>query len=205
MHQNSTRGRVLIVEDEVWVAELLKCFFTEHNYESVIAEDGIEAEALLNKGEYSLIITDVIFFQSGGIDLINAIRHRDKTVPIIVVTGFGPEVAREAMKAGANDFILKPFNFRQIKRKIRKFIDIDSTEKRFGLVAVKKGFITPSQLSDALKVQVMEDVEKGKHRLLGKILLEQRLITTPQIDVVIESLGKCYNGKWIHMKSEQPL
>jgi len=198
MHQDSTRGRVLIVEDEEWVSELLRCFFEEHAYEPVTARDGIEAEELLNKGRYSLIITDVIFFRSGGIDLIHTIRKKDKTIPIIVVTGFGPEVALEAIKAGANDFILKPFDLTQMNRKIGKFIDLDSAEKRFGLIAVKKGFITPKQLSHALEIQVMEDIEKGKHRLLGRILLEQSLITSPQIDVIVESQGKCYDEKRIH-------
>jgi hypothetical protein len=63
-------------------------------------------------------------------------------------------------------------------------------EKRFGVIAVDKGLITPDQLIEALKIQVTEDMEKGKHRLIGRILLEQGLITTEQIDEVLDELGK---------------
>ena len=61
-------------------------------------------------------------------------------------------------------------------------------QKRFGLIAVEKGFITADQLVEAFKAQVMEEIEKGKHRLIGVILYEQGLITLGQIDEVLESL-----------------
>ena len=61
-------------------------------------------------------------------------------------------------------------------------------EKRFGVVAVEKGFITPDQLFEALKVQVQEDLETETHRLVGEILLEQGLITAEQRDKVLEVL-----------------
>lgn len=61
-------------------------------------------------------------------------------------------------------------------------------EMRFGVVAVEKGFITPDQLFEALKVQVREDLEKETHRLLGKILLEQGAMTPEQKDEVLEVL-----------------
>ncbi len=59
---------------------------------------------------------------------------------------------------------------------------------RFGVVAVEKGFITPDQLFEALKVQVREDLEKETHQLLGEILLEQDAMTHEQRDEVLEVL-----------------
>ena len=61
-------------------------------------------------------------------------------------------------------------------------------QKRFGLIAVEKGFITADQLVDAFKIQVMEEIEKGKHRLIGAILYEQGHISMAQIDEVVEDL-----------------
>ena len=63
-------------------------------------------------------------------------------------------------------------------------------EKRFGVVAIEQGFITPEQFVAALKVQVMDDVEKGKHRLIGRIILEQGIMTLDQIGAVLDVLGK---------------
>ncbi len=74
-------------------------------------------------------------------------------------------------------------------------METEQFEKRFGVIAIEKGFITPEQLIEAIKIQVMEDIEDGKHRLIGRILLEQELITIPQIDEVLGSLGKSPEGK----------
>jgi hypothetical protein len=63
-------------------------------------------------------------------------------------------------------------------------------EKRFGVSAVKKGFITADELIEALRIQVMEDIEKGQHRLIGRILLEEGCMTLSEIDDVLGSLGK---------------
>jgi len=69
-------------------------------------------------------------------------------------------------------------------------METEHLEKRFGIFAVEKGFVTADQVIEALKTQVMEDLEKGKHRLIGRILLEKGLITLSQIDSVLESIGK---------------
>ena len=69
-------------------------------------------------------------------------------------------------------------------------METEHLEKRFGILAVEKGLITADQVIEALKIQVMEDIEKGQHRLIGRILLEQGLITLSQIDDLLDSLGK---------------
>jgi hypothetical protein len=63
-------------------------------------------------------------------------------------------------------------------------------EKRFGVVAIESGYVTPKEFVDALKIQVLEDIEKGRHRLIGRILLEQGVLTLGQIDQVLGKLGK---------------
>jgi len=68
------------------------------------------------------------------------------------------------------------------ERKVERF------EKRFGVIAVEKGFITPDQLFDALKVQVQDDIEMGSHRLIGEILCAREAMTFEQVDQVLRVL-----------------
>ncbi|MES0362742.1 MAG: hypothetical protein ABUK14_02215 [Desulfobacteria bacterium] len=68
-------------------------------------------------------------------------------------------------------------------------IQTHHSEKRFGVVAVQKEFITPDQLFKALKVQVQDDLEKGDHRLLGEILFDEGAMTWTQVGEVLETLG----------------
>ena len=61
-------------------------------------------------------------------------------------------------------------------------------DARFGALAVTKGFITPEQMVEALKIQVRENLNQSKHRLIGEILREKEYITTAQINTVLESM-----------------
>lgn len=70
------------------------------------------------------------------------------------------------------------------------YMETQHLDRRFGVSAVRMGFVTAEQVVEALRIQVMEDVEKGKHRLVGLILLEQGLITLSQIERVLASIGK---------------
>ena len=70
----------------------------------------------------------------------------------------------------------------------RKSKKIDQYEKRFGAIAIEKGFITSDQLIDALRIQVMEETGKRKHRLIGTILFEQEIMPYEQIDKVCKVL-----------------
>jgi len=65
---------------------------------------------------------------------------------------------------------------------------IEQLEKRFGVTAVKKGFITPDQLVEALAIQVAEDISTGDHDLIGKILFEQEILTMEKIDEVLMTM-----------------
>ena len=62
--------------------------------------------------------------------------------------------------------------------------------KRFGSIAVEKGFITKNQLFQALKIQAKENLEEGKHRLIGEILMDEGLLTASQVDEILETMNQ---------------
>ena len=70
----------------------------------------------------------------------------------------------------------------------KEFEQIETYEERFGNIAIAKGFITPEELLDALRIQVQEETEKKQHRLIGQILLEQGVISGEQIQQVLAEL-----------------
>ena len=63
-------------------------------------------------------------------------------------------------------------------------------ERRFGVIAVEKGYITADQLIEALAIQVAEDISTGDHDLIGKILLEQGILTVERIGEVLGTMEK---------------
>lgn len=68
-------------------------------------------------------------------------------------------------------------------------MSLQHLERRFGIAAVKKGFITADQLIEAQSTQIIEELEMSRHRLIGEILLEKQYLTAGQIKEVLKSLG----------------
>ncbi len=104
---------ILIAEDDEEIRRLLGIVFQLENYAVLEAEDGNEALRLFteNVATICLVITDLGLPGLGGVDLIERIRALSPTVKIIGASGYGKENIRdEVLRAGANEFMSKPFN-----------------------------------------------------------------------------------------------
>ncbi len=107
--------RILVVDDEknyiVIMAELLK----EAGYEVLSAQSGAGALVKVEEEDPDLVITDMRMPRMSGLELIEAIRAQRRDLPVIVMTAFGTVAnAVQAMKAGAYDYIMKPFENEQL-------------------------------------------------------------------------------------------
>ncbi|MGD0211223.1 MAG: HD domain-containing phosphohydrolase [Desulfomonilia bacterium] len=114
-------NRVLIVDDDPGIRETISQIIEELGYAPETASDGLEALAMLDTGSYLCIFTDIMMPKMTGIELIKRIKARDVSLPIIVITGYASlEIAIDAMKCGASDFISKPFKVSQIQLVLSK-------------------------------------------------------------------------------------
>ena len=106
----SDRPKVLVVDDEEYIRNILAEFLTLEGYAVHTAPDGSVAIAELRHSPYDLVITDLKMPKLGGLDLLKEITARCPETLTIIMTGFGTvETAIDAMKQGAYDYILKPF------------------------------------------------------------------------------------------------
>jgi len=102
--------RILVADDEPSVRESLKAFLEGEGFSTITAQDGLEASAILAKEGADLVICDLKMPRMSGMEFLRALMEKDPEVPIIIITGYGTiELAIEAIKAGAFDFIAKPF------------------------------------------------------------------------------------------------
>ncbi|MGD8983426.1 MAG: hypothetical protein PVH99_10580 [Desulfobacteraceae bacterium] len=67
-------------------------------------------------------------------------------------------------------------------------METEQLERRFGIVAVEKGFVSPEQIREALEIQVTENVEKKKHRFIGTILVDEGYMNHSQISEVLKAM-----------------
>jgi DNA-binding response OmpR family regulator len=112
--------RILLVEDEQKIADTLKMGLTEDGYFVEAAYDGSIGWKLYQQHDYDLIILDINLPGVNGYDLCKRIRSKDAQVPVIMLTALSSLNDKiEGYDAGADDYIIKPFEFRELLMKIR--------------------------------------------------------------------------------------
>ena len=121
--------KILLVEDEPKLNQVIKEELNRVGYETDVAFDGKVAEELFLKKQYSLIILDVNLPYKNGFVLCKQFRAIDKKVPIIMLTAIGQINDKiKAFSLGADDYIIKPFYFDELFARIKVFIK--RTEKQ---------------------------------------------------------------------------
>src|SRR6478735_3681160 len=118
------RPRVLIVDDEKFIRDILADFLGMEGYVVRTAEDGQAALSELNHAHYDLVISDLKMPRMGGIELLEQIGTAAPNALTVIMTGFGTvETAIDAMKRGAYDYILKPFKVEEIVHIVQRGLE----------------------------------------------------------------------------------
>src|SRR3954463_15606042 len=118
------RPRVLIVDDEKFIRDILADFLGMEGYLVRTAEDGAAALNELHHAHYDLIISDLKMPRMGGIELLEAIGTAAPNALTVIMTGFGTvETAIDAMKRGAYDYILKPFKVEEVIHVVQRGLE----------------------------------------------------------------------------------
>ena len=112
--------KVLIIEDEQRVANLIKKGLEEQHYIAELAMDGMAGKKMALGNEYDVIIMDIMLPHINGLDLCKLIREAKPNLPIIMLTALGTTDDKiGGLDAGADDYLVKPFDFRELEARIR--------------------------------------------------------------------------------------
>ncbi len=151
--------KVLIVEDDEQLRELLVTFLSELEYN--ISSTGIVQQALdlLKTNDYDLVLTDKNMESpngniEGGMDVLRFVKEQNKTTQVIMMTGFATiETAIEALKLGAFDYIMKPFKLDDLQSKIERIKEYKK------LVDPENTFLTYKTLHN----EILDMMQQEKH------------------------------------------
>ena len=112
---------ILLVDDDPSILALLEVFVSSYGYDSECATDGEEAVALLKDKEFDIVVTDVMMPKMNGLELLAHIQKYNPGIGVIVVTGFSDSISyTDVIRAGASDFISKPFNRDELEAKLNR-------------------------------------------------------------------------------------
>lgn len=116
--------KILVVDDEPSLRDVLSIMLKKAGYATSTAADGDEAVTRINKEIYDLVITDLKMPGMGGMDVLKAVKSSSPETVVLVVTAFGSaESAVEAMKLGAYDYLTKPFQIDEVQLTIRNALE----------------------------------------------------------------------------------
>lgn len=123
--KGSSKGRILVVDDERSMREMLEIFLGREGYDVVGHSAAGDALLLLEEDKaFDLIITDINMPGLTGLDLLKSVGQFESDIPVIMITAYGsPDSAVEAMKLGAADYITKPFRIEEIKARISAAVE----------------------------------------------------------------------------------
>lgn len=216
--------KILIIEDDQRVAELIKRGLDEQGFETTLAYDGLSGKKLALQYPYDLMITDIILPKMDGIDVCRQIRQVKPDMPIIMLTALGTTDDKvEGFDAGADDYLVKPFEMRELLARIRVLLKRNSKmnnaagfilrfadlEMNLHTKIVKRGdkeiSLTPKEFN------LLEYMLHHPERVLSRVEIAEKVwdthfdTGTNFIDVYINYLRKKidrdFDQKLIHTKS----
>lgn len=174
--------KVLIIEDKLSLQNLLKEVLKKNGFEVDTASDGEKGKELIEKNEYELIIADYKLPKKDGIEILKFAKEKDPNLPVIIITAYGTiELAVQAMKEGAEDFLIKP-------------IDPDHL-----LLVVNKVFEKQRLLKENILLKEKSSVFFPLPEIIGKSPIMQNVseevIKVAPTDATVLLLGESGTGK----------
>ena len=131
-------AKIIIVEDEASLAELLKYNLEAEGYDVVHAADGEEAELMLAEESFDLAVLDWMIPKVTGIELCRRLRNRTETqsLPILLLTARGEESDRvRGLTTGADDYVTKPFSVQELMARVKALLRRASPERMSDMLA----------------------------------------------------------------------
>lgn len=164
-------SRILIVEDEISIAELEKDYLELSDYEVDIASDGETGESMALKGDYVLCILDVMLLGKDGFEICKDIR-KEKNIPIIMVSAKRDDIDKiRGLGLGADDYITKPFSPSELVARVKAHL------ARYDRLVAS----TVPQ-NDVLEIRGLK-IDKTARRVF--VNNEEKVFTTKEFDLLL--------------------
>jgi DNA-binding NtrC family response regulator len=180
---NHHRARILVVDDEKDICDLLYRILEKEGYGPIVAHDGQAALEMIRLGMPEIVITDVRMPGMDGMELLRRARELNPELPIILITAWGGiDGAVQAMRNGAYDYLPKPLNIRELVDKIRKAL-----QERAASLPKRAPAATRNEAITRLQ-QMM-----GPSDTVARIVSEVSLVAPSNFSVILQ--GETGTGK----------
>jgi two-component system, OmpR family, response regulator ArlR len=200
-------GKILIIEDEIGISNFLSQGLEEEGYTVLVAADGLKGLEMATTKSVDLILLDWMIPNMSGLEVCKKFREKDKTTPIIFLTA--KDTIQETivgLKAGANDYIKKPFSFDELLERIKVHFRKNNDNEILTLGAIKIDILKRQVFSEDKEValtqrefELLTYLIKNKGRVCSRTEIIEKVwniyfeYDTGVIDVFMNALRKKLN------------
>lgn len=187
-------AKILIIDDDTFISEILRKHLVNHNYEAEVALNGKKGIELFNKAKFDLVVCDFRLPDSSGMEVLKQIRSSRQDVPVIIITAYADvRMAVKLMQMGASDYITKPIHQEEFILLINRLLHHQQSVQIPGRA---------EQQPQTSYQQV--DFVTGKSEQIKHVLELSRKVAPTNISVLIKGetgTGKEYIARYIHENS----
>lgn len=120
MMSEAKNAKILVVDDEVALAETLEDLLVFHGYDVKIADNGITAQSLLIENKFDLVISDIRMPIMDGMQLLQHINEKHRGTPVILISGFSDYDEKSASEKGAKGLVSKPMDIESLVKLVEQ-------------------------------------------------------------------------------------
>jgi two-component system, NtrC family, response regulator PilR len=145
----AAKPRILVVDDEPSMRDMLRIVLRRDGYDVVVADDGRQALAVLDRERIDLLLSDIRMADVSGVDVLRAAKETNRDIVAFMMTAFAStETAVEAMRLGAVDYFTKPFSMDELRLKVRQ--QLEASRLKQENVLLKRALNTSHSFSNII-------------------------------------------------------
>jgi two-component system, OmpR family, copper resistance phosphate regulon response regulator CusR len=215
------KTNILVVEDEIRLADILQKQLIDAGFLADIATDGYIGKKMIEENSYNLVILDINLPLLNGYELCKEIRKSNSQIPIIMLTALGTSDNKlTGFNSGADDYIVKPFDFKELLARMNVFLrrnDDRMADQKLRILDLELNLNTKTVIRANKKIELtvkefflLETFMKNKDKLLTREFIIEKVWgidfdpSTNIIDVYInylrKKIDKDFDPKLIHTK-----
>jgi len=192
----TAKTRILVVDDDLRLRDLLKRYLSEQGFDVHLAQDAAAMDKLLGRERFDLIVLDLMMPGEDGLSVCRRLRGAKDTIPIIMLTAKGGDIDRiVGLEMGADDYLPKPFNPRELVARIHAVLRRRTTPLPPGAPALEEGEMSFGQVTVDLATRALTRGGTTISLTTGEFGLLKVLLAHPRVPLSRDKLMELARGR----------
>ena len=188
--------RILVVDDDARIRDLLRRYLTQHDFEVLLAEDGRAMLRVMQRETVDLIVLDLMMPGDDGLTVCRKLRSAKDLTPVIMLTAKGEDIDRiVGLEVGADDYLGKPFNPRELLARIHAVLRRRPVAEPPASPAGDREVVSFGPFTFDLSARTLQKGEQDLALTSGEFAMLKALVRHPRVALSREKLAQLARGR----------